>query len=189
MLYTTSTKLHGDVPLRSKIIQVCKKYANEKICTIDKEKRIFLKKKAVFCLEPVGDNPWRKSIIDSITYGCIPVLFSHITDGMAPYHWQGWRNRTRVFVPRWDFMSGRIDLKKLLESIPPSFLQLLQQSIEKIAKRFQTSLQFDPGDSHSFILRGLVDQLKMCEARFHKKIILGNESLVMKKKKKQKKRK
>ena len=52
-----------------------------------------------------------KKKIDDLTYGCIPVFFSRITDTMAPYQWQGWRNRTRVLINRYDYLSGRIDLK------------------------------------------------------------------------------
>ena len=62
---------------------------------------------------------------DSITYGCIPVLFSEITDTIAPYHWGGWRNRTRVLVSRKDFLEGRIDLKvSFLLSLSPLLLLL-----------------------------------------------------------------
>ena len=42
--------------------------------------------RATFCLEPEGDSPFRKSLSDSIGFGCIPVLFSNLTELVAIVH-------------------------------------------------------------------------------------------------------
>ena len=43
---------------------------------------------AVFCLQPPGDMPTRKSVFDVILSGCIPVLFHPLTARyMYEWHW------------------------------------------------------------------------------------------------------
>ena len=45
------------------------------------------KASSVFCLEPEGDSPDRKSVYDSLLLGCIPVVFSRRTLALSPLHW------------------------------------------------------------------------------------------------------
>jgi hypothetical protein len=42
---------------------------------------------AVFCLQPPGDTPTRRSVFDSLLAGCIPVFFTNLTAHMqyAPF--------------------------------------------------------------------------------------------------------
>ena len=47
-----------------------------------------LLRESVFCLQPPGDMPTRKSVFDSILSGCIPVLFHPLTARlMYEWHW------------------------------------------------------------------------------------------------------
>jgi len=116
---------HGDTLVRMQIAKLCKSHKEKKICSYSKEwmtKLATSKSKATFCLEPAGDSPWRESLADSISFGCIPVLFLELTDDVTPWFWQDWKARARVLVPRDEFVAGRIDLQKLLQSIPPQLL-------------------------------------------------------------------
>jgi hypothetical protein len=106
-------------------------------------------------LEPAGDSPWRKSIADSIVFGCIPVLFSTLTDDATPWFWDEWKNRGRVLVHREDFLAGRIDLQKLLKSVPPSFLEVMQSTLRERARQFQYSIDTDRNDGISLVLERL----------------------------------
>lgn len=56
------------------------------------------KRQSVFCLEPPGALVGRKSIIDSILSGCIPVLFSSKQEELYPWHWGSWREDSRVIL-------------------------------------------------------------------------------------------
>jgi hypothetical protein len=148
---------------------MCDKYADIQVC--DYQERFDLKKnpteksKAIFCLEPAGDTPTRKSIADSITFGCIPVLFSELTDNVAPWFWLDWKDRARVLVPRSDFVAGRIDLKKLLESIPRELLNLMQRTLKDKARHFQYSIDDDPEDGIRITLDNLNRVAKDMEHR------------------------
>merc|ERR550532_1793877 len=111
---------HGDVEVRKKITEQCNSYNDTNICLATKFslEKLFLKKNAVFCLEPAGDSPSRRSIADSISFGCIPVFFSGATDYFYELNWIGWRELSRILVPRNDYIAGDIDLKELFSSMP-----------------------------------------------------------------------
>ena len=149
---------HGDKQVRGKINATCCLYNDTKICDLVGVTHAHYgdeKSKAIFCLEPAGDSPWRKGISDSITMGCIPVLFSDLTDDVAPFHWGNWKDSGRVLVPRAQFASGCIDLKGLLQSAPPMLVQLMQQTLAKHARTFQYSINDDQKDGIRIILDSL----------------------------------
>ena len=141
-----------------RIVNTCKRYKDKSICRSSgwNPKLATAKAKAVFCLEPAGDSPWRKSLSDDITFGCIPVLFSELTDDVAPWFWKEWKARARVLVPREEFIAGRIDLKKLLQSMPPQLLELMQTTLKEKARKFQYSVDDDKEDGVRVILDGLL---------------------------------
>jgi len=173
---------HGDVKVRQRIQEQCQRYYDQEtrssppICHIpaftshnETTKRsstipslqILVKAQSTFCLEPAGDSPWRKSLSDSLSFGCIPVLFSNLTDQVAPWHWGLWKQQARVLVDRTAFVEGAIDLHTLLRSIPPPLLTLMQQTISRFARQFQYSLSDDPGmDGVHATLQGLTDHMK-----------------------------
>ena len=163
MLFLGST-IHGDTDVRKRIAKQCRSYEDDSIC-VDSTKTgktavsgadvtLSTKGRSIFCLEPAGDSPYRKSLSDSITYGCIPVLFSDLTDEVAPWHWRKWKDQGRVLVPRKAYAKGKIDLKTLLESAPPKLVQLMQETISRYARDFQYSLE-DDNDGIRIMLDGL----------------------------------
>ena len=52
-------------------------------------------RQASFALQPAGDDPARKGIIDSLTSGCVPVLFHPDQSALWPEHWGTWVNESR----------------------------------------------------------------------------------------------
>ena len=149
---------HGDTQVRQQIHKSCNSYKDRKVCEYIERFRPNMattKSKAIFCLEPAGDSPWRKSISDSITFGCIPVLFSDMTDNVTPWFWNDWKARGRILVPREDFVAARIDLKTLLQSIPPELLEMMQTTLREKARRFQYSLDDDQEDGIRITLDNL----------------------------------
>lgn len=149
---------HGDVPVRKRIGKFCRKYSKQ--CDYQKWRGIpdFIvnKARATFCLEPAGDTPGRKSLSDSITFGCIPVLFSELSDDTSPWHWLEWKDRARILVPRDDFVADRIDLNELFKTMPPKLLQIMKNTLKEKARQFQYSLDDDQRDGIRIILDNLV---------------------------------
>jgi len=148
--------VHGDVSVRKRITAQC---AQSWSCLWKRPRPpptelvrpvlaevILLKRKSVFCLEPAGDAPDRPSISDSVACGCIPVLFNPLTHALWPYHWNNWKAAGTVLVPRAEFLAGKINLEKLLSSIPQPLLERLQQTVNENAQRFIYSVYDDPHD-------------------------------------------
>ena len=152
---------HGDVPLRQAIRQSQQRYNSEEIfpntqhLSGQNPRNLLWKQNSTFCLEPVGDSPWRKSLADSIAFGCIPVLFSKDSDDVAPWFWGDWKDRGRILLDREDVVSGRVDLYELLHNIPDDILQIMQETLRFHGSSFQYSLGEDPGDGIDIALRGL----------------------------------
>jgi len=144
---------HGDTEVRQLIHKLCSSYGDESICKYASytslQKAASLKATSQFCLEPGGDSPWRKSISESVVMGCIPVTFSSATAGVAPWHWGGWRALGHVPVPRKAFLRGKIDLKKLLQSIPNELLSSMRDAISQNSEKWQYSVD-DSYDNDAF---------------------------------------
>ena len=170
MLFVGSSS-HGDLPVRRRLEEQCRSYKDERVCRLvscnartcnmrsgGMSSFLTLKANVTFCLEPGGDSPFRKSLSDSIAFGCIPVLFSNLTDAVAPWFWGSWKDRARVLVPRDDFISGRIDLRALLSSLPPALLHRLQRTLAHHRRNFQYGFDDEPGDATRILLSGVRDQ-------------------------------
>eukprot|EP00746_Dinoflagellata_sp_MGD_P004298 gnl/MRDRNA2_/MRDRNA2_108288_c0_seq1.p1 gnl/MRDRNA2_/MRDRNA2_108288_c0~~gnl/MRDRNA2_/MRDRNA2_108288_c0_seq1.p1 ORF type:complete len:668 (+),score=154.48 gnl/MRDRNA2_/MRDRNA2_108288_c0_seq1:102-2105(+) len=115
------------------------------------------KKESVFCLEPPGSTIGRKSIIDSLLMGCIPVLFDSKQDGLYPLHWS-FKKYSRVLltldasctVPFSKLTTAQkedptrednCDVMRRLRQIPSSDVSHMQDVIAKYAHKMQYSLR------------------------------------------------
>ena len=178
---------HGDMPVRSRILEQCRRYNDTRVCNhccaTTREttpaaltRLLGLKAAATFCLEPGGDSPFRKSLSDSIAFGCVPVLFSNLTDAVAPWFWGAWRDEARVLVPRAPFVAGEIDLRSWLSSIPHGHVRVMQHTIARHKHRFQYSVDDDPGDGVGVLLRGLGTAARAsCTHHQHGGVVEGGE--------------
>lgn len=87
---------------------------------------------AVFCLQPEGDTPTRKSIFDSMIAGCIPVVFSNLT---AELQYEGYlpRDATRysVSLSKEDIAQGKLKFVQELLKIPQETVRQMQQTIRE----------------------------------------------------------
>ena len=146
----------------------------ERLCRLEKKKcqlgdtssgeeKNFLaaKQTSVFCLEPEGDTPDRKSIYDSLSSGCIPVYFSPVSAQLAPAHLGGWGENASLLLDPSDFGltsstpfssksedgsdggATRVRKKNLfqfLESIPATEVRSMQRLIRENAYKLQYGL-------------------------------------------------
>jgi hypothetical protein len=164
----TGSAAHGDVKARSRIAALCESYHNDLICPSDNNftlDKLATKGQSVFCLEPAGDSPWRRSLSDSLSFGCIPVFFSPLTDETSPFSWGDWKVQARVLVPRQAFVDGQIDLYQLLSTIPLELLELMQDTITRYGRQFHYSLDDDPNDGIRSTLYGLDAHAKAMERK------------------------
>jgi hypothetical protein len=147
---------HGDTAVRQRLYDQCR--ALKGVCkAVPPAATLHLKQTSDFCLEPAGDTPYRKSLADSMAMGCIPILFHPMTDNANQWVWDGWRQASRVLVPREPFIRGEIQLGELLRTVPAPLLALMKHVVMTYARRFQLSLDDDiegVGDEmHSILVR------------------------------------
>lgn len=161
-LYSRNTA--NSLLLRLRIRDLCWQYNNTSICQLVSPDQstlgLLVKGHSIFCLEPVGEAPWRKSLSDSITFGCIPVLFSNDTDNVAPWFWGHWKAQGLVLLQRRDFSKGRVDLFEWLSSIPRPLLILMQSTLQTNRRQFQYSLSQDRGDGIHLVLQRMKEYAK-----------------------------
>ena len=182
MSYVGSTNHGMDIPLRQRIKELCIHYSttiHKNACRTNTKyvasryQSIRLKKRSIFCLEPVGDTPWRKSISDSVTFGgCIPIYFHNATIQFGTWNWNTWKYQASLYIPRYLLMNTStsttttensntnvnkdFDLYTLLSTIPNQLLELYQTTIYKYGRQLQYSIDDDyPNDGISKILDGL----------------------------------
>jgi len=114
-------------------------------------------RRSVFCLQPPGDMPTRKSVFDVILSGCIPVLFHPLTARyMYEWHWlpsdwdaaavhfDSFEQNQQLLTHQVDFIQRLIDL---YFSQPQEVLRI-RQRIREQAFTLQYSLVYRDGHSH-----------------------------------------
>lgn len=146
---------HGDTGVRHKIVSDCRHMPNQ-TCLVQGYavgRSLMSKRGADFCLEPAGDTPFRKSFTDSVSLGCIPVLFHPMSDQASDWLWDDWKEAGRVLVPRDAYLRGEVSLDTLLiDSMPPDLLRQMKQVLSHNARRMTISYEDDPGDGLHNIL-------------------------------------
>ena len=76
-----------------------------------------------------------------------------MTDNANGWLWDGWKEASRVLVPRDAFLSGDLSIATLIRTIPPPLLARMKQVLARYARRFQVSLEDDvEGDEVHLIL-------------------------------------
>ena len=113
-----------------------------------------LARKSLFCLQPPGDMPSRKSLFDTILSGCIPVLFHPLTARyMYEWHWgqELWNEiaisfdskeeNIALIEQRTDFIAKLI---QLASEDKDGNIRLRQEKIKEFAYQLQYSLIEEP---------------------------------------------
>lgn len=86
--------------------------------------------KADFCLQPRGDTATRRSTMDSIVSGCIPVLF-HEDSAAKQYAWHFPQDYASfsVFIPESDIVTGRSSVREVLKQIAPGEVRRMRENV------------------------------------------------------------
>ena len=102
---------------------------------------VSLFERSVFCLQPEGDTAYRKSIVDALLAGCIPVFFAPSTTLHMSLLWQAWKENAYVlFAPA---ANETIPALKQLWEHNLSRVRHMQQTIAHHAGTLQYGLDLD----------------------------------------------
>ena len=108
------------------------------------QRTLFAYRRSVFALQPAGDDPSRKGIIDAVTCGAIPVLFQPQQRQLWPHHWGGWVEHATVLLPIALVLDGSLNVLTALRAIPLARVAFMQQTIARHAHQLHYALVGSP---------------------------------------------
>ncbi|KAF8108782.1 hypothetical protein N665_0104s0097 [Sinapis alba] len=98
---------------------------------------------SVFCLQPPGDTPTRRSTFDSVLAGCIPVFFS-LDSVQYNWHFPDDHTKYSVYISEEDVRDGKVfSIEKILSMISEEEILSMRNEVEKIIPKI---IYAKPGD-------------------------------------------
>jgi hypothetical protein len=102
-----------------------------------------------FCLQPPGDSYMRRSSVDAVMAGCIPVFFREESTFEKQYYWHerdpassdrsGRSNNNRryyVFIDQDDILQGKVDIEEALSRYTDDEVDAMREEVIKMIPRF-----------------------------------------------------
>jgi len=115
---------------------------------------------ADFCLQPRGDTATRRSTIDSIVSGCIPVFF-HEDSAEKQYTWHFPEDYASfsVFIPESCVMNGTCNVRDVLKKITPAEVRRMREKvismIPSMVYRHPSAVGFARRDAFDLTIEGM----------------------------------
>lgn len=119
---------------------------------------------SVFCLEPPGDSPTRKSFYDAVISGCIPVILSgskyrvkYPFDDVIDY------TKFTVAIPEQGIRTEEVNIVEFLKTLSATIIKDKRRYLRTVLKYLQYSYPISTGshnDALSLILGSLDSMLK-----------------------------
>lgn len=152
--------------MRTKIKEVCSSNrVNKHTCHLveggDDCSYTAVKAQSVFCLEPGGDSPWRKSLYESLVSGCLPIIFSVYNLHVSPMHWASFARNVSVLIDPNAFVEGRVDLIQTIRSISSTDILAKQTLLSQHAHRLHYSIDDYPNDAFEIMMKGVYYQARV----------------------------
>jgi hypothetical protein len=145
--------------LREALVIQCKN--NDKYCyhgTYDHKFKInelhALPRSSIFCLQPPGDMPTRKSLFDAILSGCIPVLFHPLTARyMYEWHlgqimWEAISINFDTMNDQQELINNRVDYIQKLVDLYKNHPEIIKEK-QNLIKKYASQLQYGKSHRHS----------------------------------------
>ena len=100
-----------------------------------------------FCLQPLGDSFMRRSSVDAVMAGCIPVFFHEASTFEKQYYWHerdpdggggrsGDGRRYFVFIDQDDVLQGKVGIEKALSRYTDDEVAAMREEVIKMIPRF-----------------------------------------------------
>jgi hypothetical protein len=156
--FAGARRIKGQLAIRDRVFDVCEAAARRGRCGMldcshglegsitcrSPRKLVSLFTSARFCLQPRGDSFARRSSIDSVMAGCIPVFFHWPSTLKAQYRWhepeQGRSNdgdrRYYVLINSKDVLEGRVDIEEELSRYTDEEVAAMREEVIKMIPRF-----------------------------------------------------
>jgi hypothetical protein len=115
-------------------------------------------RESVFCLQPPGDSPTRKSIYDGILCGCIPVFFEHPLEPIVTLPFQDLVDYSKVSVTIPKEATKRFAEILAAYRKDTKKIRVLQKNLHSIIPYMQYSYPPDNRE-HTDAMKTILDQL------------------------------
>lgn len=115
--------------------------------------------RSIFCLQPPGDSPTRKSFYDAIISGCIPVLFSQKYPVKYPFQRLFDYRKFTVRVPEEVVTRHNMPIATYLGRVSPSKIKDIQVALATVAQYLQYSYPVINGQPHTDATKYLLDEV------------------------------
>lgn len=92
---------------------------------------------SVFCLQPPGNTPTRRSTFDAMIAGCIPVFFQE-DSARSQYGWHlpaAEYERFSVHIPKEEVVAGGLSIADVLLAIPTAEVRRMRERVLELAPR------------------------------------------------------
>ncbi|KAF7111948.1 hypothetical protein CFC21_111901 [Triticum aestivum] len=107
------------------------------------EKLMYLFVSSQFCLQPYGDSFMRRSSIDAVVAGCIPVFFHEASTFEKQYRWHepdrgrdGVHRSYSVFIDNDHVLEGKVDIEEVLSRFTDEEVAAMREEVIKMIPRF-----------------------------------------------------
>ena len=115
-------------------------------------------KHSVFCLQPAGDSPTRKSFYDVIMCGCIPVIFNYKDKVKYPFEDKIDYNKLTVKINASDIKNS-LSVYNILKKIDKEAIKVKQNYMYKIMNYLQYSYPLGNGTKHNDAIQYILDEI------------------------------
>ena len=117
-----------------------------------------LRQRSVFCLEPPGFGPIRRSTMDVLLLGCIPVLFytAQRLRGFLPTHVGPWLGNASINIEPATFLRADFELLPYLRAVPKARVAHMQETISANAHSLTYGRDDLRGDALDVLLAELL---------------------------------
>ena len=115
-------------------------------------------RQSVFCLQPAGDSPTRKSFYDAILFGCIPVIFNNKLKVRYPFEDRIDYKQLVVKINANDF-NDSVTLFNILKTIDEKTIQKKRYYMNEVMKYLQYSYPILIGSKHNDAIQYILDEI------------------------------
>ncbi|CAN6216499.1 unnamed protein product [Urochloa humidicola] len=152
-VFAGARRPNGTLAIRDRIFDACDAAAPRRTCGMldcataggpcrSPRRLMTLFASSRFCLQPLGDSFMRRSSVDAVMAGCIPVFFHEASTFEKQYHWHerdldgGRRSRYFVLIDQDDVLQGKVGIEEALSRYTDEEVAAMREEVIKMIPRF-----------------------------------------------------
>ncbi|CAL5053447.1 unnamed protein product [Urochloa decumbens] len=176
---------NGTLAIRDRIFDACDAAAPRRTCGVldcaaaggaacrSPRRLMALFASSRFCLQPLGDSFMRRSSVDAVMAGCIPVFFHEASTFEKQYQWHerdpdgggGRRRRYFVLIDQDDVLQGKAGIEDALSRYTHAEVAAMREEVIKMIPRFlykdpRVRFAGDMRDAFDIIIDEVIERIR-----------------------------